>query len=383
MRHEIAKSMLYPIFAARTRVEPKQRLRLRRFAEASIFSVAYLLLLAIFHAEGKVDRETLFEACAIVATLIFGLFLIFHLGLNLRFPDPSLTVVQVLAAVSTMLFVFYRAPESRLVFTPCFFIALMFGMLRCSGAKLAVLGLVSLSAFALVIWRRYGDNNDVAELRLDILQFVVIATTFPWLVFLGGRVKRLQRNLLDMNIKMEDVEQKVYQDDLTGIHNRRGILVAMQDSRRRADATGEPFSVCVIDLDLFKRYNDEFDHLTGDRVLQTFVQAARNGLRSTDVFGRYGGDEFVQILPQTALSGAVLDAERLRDRISMLHIPLPRSMDQLTVSIGVAQYRSGETINQTFARADEALYRAKQMGRNRVECGCETPDIAESGHTPS
>jgi len=383
VRHEIAKAMLDPIFAAPTLVDPKQRLRLRSFAEASIFSVVYLLLLAIFHAEGKVDRETLFEACAIVATLIFGLFLIFHLGLNLRFPDPSLTVVQVLAAVSTMLFVYYRAPESRLVFTPCFFIALMFGMLRCSGAKLVVLGLVSLSAFALVIWRRYGDTNDVAVLRLDILQFVVIATTFPWLVFLGGRVKRLQRNLLDMNVKMEDIEQKAYQDDLTGIHNRRGLLVAMQDSRRRADATGEPFSICVIDLDLFKRYNDEFDHLTGDRVLQAFVQAARNGLRSTDVFGRYGGDEFVQILPQTALSGAVLDAERLRDRISMLDIPLPRSMDQLTVSIGVAQYRSGETINQTFARADEALYRAKQMGRNRVEWGCETPDIAESGHTPT
>ena len=80
MRHEMAKSMLDPIFAAPTLVDSKQRLRLRSFAEASIFSVVYLLLLAIFHAEGKVDRETLFEACAIVATLIFGLFLIFHLG---------------------------------------------------------------------------------------------------------------------------------------------------------------------------------------------------------------------------------------------------------------------------------------------------------------
>lgn len=382
MRHDIAKSMLDPIFAAPTRVESKQRLRLRRFAEASTFSVIYLLLLAIFHAQGKVDRETLFEACAIVAALIFGFFFIFHLGLNLRLPDPSLTVVQVLAAVSTMLFVFYRAPESRLAFTPCFFIALMFGMLRCSGAKLAVLGLVSLSAFALVIWHRYRGSNDAEVLRLDILHFVVIATTFPWLVFLGGRVKRLQRDLFDMNIKLEDIEQKAYQDDLTGIHNRRGLLVAMEDSRRRANATGEPFSICMIDLDLFKRYNDEFDHLTGDRVLQTFTQAARNGLRSADVFGRYGGDEFVQILPQTALSGAMLDAERLRDRISMLDVPLPRSMDQLTVSIGVAQYRSGETIDQIFARADEALYRAKQMGRNRVECCCTIGGIAESGHTP-
>lgn len=349
------------IFAAPTRVDPKQRLRVRSFAQASIFSVVYLLLLAIFHAQGKVDRETLFEACAVVVTVIFGFSLIFHLRLNLRFPDPSLTVFQVLAAVSTLLFVFYRAPESRLVFTPCFFVALLFGMLRCSGTKLAVLGSVSLSALALMIWRRFTDNNDSEVLRLDILQFVVIATTFPWLVFLGGRVKRLQRDLLDMNIK-------AYHDDLTGIHNRRGLLAAMEDSRQRADATGEPFSICVIDLDLFKRYNDEFDHLTGDRVLQTFAQVARDGLRSTDVFGRYGGDEFLQILPQTALSGAMLDAERLRNRVNMAHVPLPRSVDQLTVSIGVAEYRSGETTGQTFARADEALSRAKQMGRNRIEC---------------
>jgi diguanylate cyclase (GGDEF)-like protein len=108
--------------------------------------------------------------------------------------------------------------------------------------------------------------------------------------------------------------------------------------------------------------------LTGDRVLQAFAQAVREGLRSTDVFGRYGGDEFVQILPNTALAGALLDAERLRSRISSLDIPFARSMGTLTVSIGVAQYRLGETVVHTFSRADAALYKAKQLGRNRVEC---------------
>jgi len=145
-------------------------------------------------------------------------------------------------------------------------------------------------------------------------------------------------------------------------------MVAMEESKQRANASGEPLSICVIDLDLFKRYNDEFDHLTGDRVLQAFAQAARDGLRSTDVFGRYGGDEFVQILPRTALAGAMLDAERLRKRISTLEIPFAPSMGPLTVSVGVAQYRPGETVVQTFARADGALYKAKQLGRNRVEC---------------
>ena len=219
-----------------------------------------------------------------------------------------------------------------------------------------------------MIWRRYSDNHDTEMLRLDMLQCLVIAITFPWFVFIGGRVKQLQRDLVDVNIKLEDTEEKARRDDLTGVYNRRALMVAMEGAKQRANATGEPLSICVIDLDLFKRYNDEFDHLTGDLVLRTFAQTAWGGLRSTDFFGRYGGEEFVQILPHTGLAGAMLDAERLRNRISTLDIPFARSMGPLTVSVGVAQYRPGETIVQTFSRADRALYKAKQLGRNRVEC---------------
>src|SRR5258708_26770220 len=114
-------------------------------------------------------------------------------------------------------------------------------------------------------------------------------------------------------------------DFLAGLINRRALMVAMEESKQRATASGEPLSICVIDLDLFKRYNDEFDHLTGDRLLQAFAQAARDGLRSTDVFGRYGGDELVQILPHTALAGAMLHAERLSHRTSTLDMPFARS----------------------------------------------------------
>src|SRR5882757_4960495 len=135
MRRHIPTSMRDLISEAPspTREESKQRLRLRRFMQASIFSVLYLLVLAIFYTQDKVDRETLFEACAIVATVIFGFFIVFRLGFNRRFPDPSLTVFQLLAAVFTMLFVVYRAPDSRLAFTAFFFVALMFGMLRWPG----------------------------------------------------------------------------------------------------------------------------------------------------------------------------------------------------------------------------------------------------------
>jgi diguanylate cyclase len=344
----------------------RQRLRLRRFLQASAFSVLYLVVLLVFHLQGRADRRTLVEACVVVSSVILGFFVVFRLGLNRRFPDPSLTVFQLLSAVFTMLFVFYRAPDTRLAFSAFFFVAMMFGMLRCSGTKLIVLGVISMAAFALAIWRRYADTHGADTLRLDVLQFIVIAVTFPWFIFLGGRVKQLQRDLQEVSTKLEDIEEMARRDDLTGLYNRRALKISMEEWKQRANTSGEPLSLCVIDLDLFKRYNDEFDHLTGDRVLQAFAQAAREGLRSSDVFGRYGGEEFVLILPHTSLTGAMLDAERLRARISALDLSFARSSGPLTISVGVAQYRPGETIVETFARADGALFKAKQHGRNRV-----------------
>lgn len=349
-------------------VDIKQGLRLRRFLLASAFSVLYLVVLVVFYTQDKISGATLIEAHAIVVLFILFFYGLFRLRMNLRFADPSLTVGQMMASVGTMLYVVYHAPDTRLAFIAFFFVALMFGMLRHSDRKLALLGSISLLSYALVSALRYSRNGDAEMLRLDMLQLLVITATFPWFVFIGGRVRRLQRDLNAVSIKLEDIEEQARRDDLTGVYNRRALLVALEESKRRADASGEPLSICVIDLDLFKRYNDEFDHLTGDHVLRTFAQFVQQGLRATDVFGRYGGEEFVQILRNTTLTGALADAERLRERITTLDIPIARSIGGLTVSIGVAQYAPGETIIHTFARADEAMYKAKQRGRNRVEC---------------
>ena len=353
--------------AARKQDDSKQALRWRRFLLAGTFSVLYLVVLTVFYTQDKIDRETLREACAIVAGLILIFFSVFRTGLNLRFGDPSLTGWQLLAAVLTMAYVVYRAPETRIVFTAFFFVALMFGMLRHSGTKLALLGSISLLCFALAILLRYIDTRDFQTLQTDVLQALVMTVTLPWFLLIGRKVKQLQRGLDEVSVRLEDIEEKARRDDLTGVYNRRALMVAMEESKRRADATRKPLSICVLDLDYFKRYNDELGHWIGDQVLRTFAGAVQEGMRATDLFGRYGGEEFVQILRDTTLAGAMADAERLRQRISGLEIPIARPLGQLTVSIGVAQYKSGETIIRTFARADRALYKAKHRGRNRVE----------------
>jgi len=170
----------------------KQRLRLHRFLLASTFSMLYVGVLAIYYTQRQIDRETLVAALAIVGVAILAYYALFHYRLNLRFHDPSLTVPQVTTAVCTMLLVVYRAPETRAVFTAFFFVALMFGMLRASARQLAVMGSLSLAGFAAVTLLRYTTIGDGAMLRLDMLQLGVTAITFPWLVFIGGRVKQLK-----------------------------------------------------------------------------------------------------------------------------------------------------------------------------------------------
>ena len=346
--------------------EFKQRLRMRRFLLASLFSVLYLLVLALFSILNKMDRETLIAACAIVAALISVFFITFRTGFNRAFSDPSLTGWQILAAVCVMLFVIYRSPETRLAFTAFFFVALMFGMLRLSARRLARWGGISIILFAVVIWLRYANNRDVEILRVDALLCAVMAVTFPWFVYIGERVKRLERGLTDASIELDDVEEAAWRDELTGLYNRRAINVALDEAKQHADAVDEPLSICIIDLDHFKRFNDELGHLAGDEVLRTFAHAVQVASRPTDVLGRYGGEEFIQILPRTDLAGALREAERVRLLVGALELPVSRPVGPLTVSIGVAQYEARESPMQTFARADAALGRAMAAGRDRV-----------------
>jgi len=144
----------------------RQQVRLRRFLLASAFSVLYLVVLSVFRFHDGIDRATLLQPCTIVALLIVAFSILFVSRLNLRFADPSLTAWQLLASVFTMLYIAYRAPDTRLAFVAFAFVAFMFAMLRHSGATLAVLASVSLLAFAAMIGVRYATGQAARVIEL-------------------------------------------------------------------------------------------------------------------------------------------------------------------------------------------------------------------------
>ena len=167
---------------------------------------------------------------------------------------------------------------------------------------------------------------------------------------------------------LSTINELAIRDELTGIHNRRFLLDLVEKEKERADRNGSEFCLCLFDIDFFKRINDTYGHAAGDVVLRAFAQTVQGQLRALDAFGRYGGEEFLLMLPETPAASAIALAERVRGAVEGLRCTDNDRTITLTVSVGVAEYRLGEKVAQTIVRADQALYLAKSGGRNRVLC---------------
>jgi diguanylate cyclase (GGDEF)-like protein len=171
---------------------------------------------------------------------------------------------------------------------------------------------------------------------------------------------------------LQKVEIDAATDALTGLWNRRALDDVLKQQVERRASSGRPFSILVLDIDFFKNINDEFGHMVGDDVLCAFAQRLREFLRSADICARFGGEEFVVVLPETSMSTAMEVGERIRKGIAQAPL-LNKPSVQATVSIGVATMEKEQGINELFAAADAAVYLAKNEGRNQVRSHMEMP----------
>jgi two-component system cell cycle response regulator len=179
---------------------------------------------------------------------------------------------------------------------------------------------------------------------------------------------------------MEQTKLLAQTDGLTQLCNRRQTSATLDSEVARSNRYGMPLSFVICDIDHFKLINDRFGHNTGDEVIRQVAGVLSSGIRSIDLAGRWGGEEFVLLLPSTTLDGAAVVAERLRAAVEALG-PFERGPDKVTVSVGVAEHERRRSAIELIERADKSLYRAKQQGRNRVELS-NTP-IGEKQETES
>jgi len=180
------------------------------------------------------------------------------------------------------------------------------------------------------------------------------------------RVDEYQQQVQKLEGEMALLSDRLHEDQLTQLLNRRGLARAFESEMARADRSGRPLSLAVLDVDNFKHINDQLGHQAGDLALVHLARIVRRSIRPTDVISRYGGEEFVILLPETPADAAVSVMSRVQRELTKRIFLHNNERVLITFSAGVAQRAFGESQEELIARADQALYHAKQAGKNRV-----------------
>ena len=229
-----------------------------------------------------------------------------------------------------------------------------------------VVALITLGSIAVSILiaagLTYGVFGGSMGFSAWVITIVTPATIAPVMTFLTLRL------VLQLERVRADLDHAVHHDPLTGLHNRRYFMQKLQQQIAEACAGGPPFAVAIMDVDNFKAINDRHGHLGGDEVLRQLARRCQAQLRSSDVLARIGGEEFAVLIRQADLEQAQRCAERYLLAAQEQPVSMPSGPQRVTISIGLALFQQGMTqIDRLLWLADQALYAAKNKGKNRIE----------------
>ncbi len=246
---------------------------------------------------------------------------------------------------------------------------MIYGMQRLDRGRLAALAAFALVTHGTALFMLI-DSGHPLKLHAAWAQFAVLAAAFACSAYAAGSVLRLRERLAEARRQLHDLarqaDERASRDALTGAHHRHHLMEALEREIARAERTGKPLCVARVDLDGLGGINEAHGQAAGDIALKRFTAAATGALRDVDVFGRYGGKEFLVLMPDTGLAGAVIAAERLRSAVGGEPLPEVRGRRHLSCTLGVAEHRKGENTRLLIGRAEAGLSYAKAAGRDRV-----------------
>lgn len=341
-------------------------------------AISYLVdtvLLACFSVIGVLPWSVppVFLLCGL---LVCGAF---HLVLDSEFPerlrDHHMVMEQMVVNCAVLMAILLWAPQVGVPLMMLSFVIFAFGALRMK-FRTVVFGSTALAVAMGLVVALFGDGVDlpIATSTQRVVSGLWFSVVLSRLAFLGQHGAHLRALLNEQRAKLTvalaEVERLASRDELTGARNRRAIMRLTSEEHERMKRTGTPFAVALFDIDSFKQVNDEHGHLVGDEVLRRFVHAAAGAIRATDRLGRFGGEEFLLLMPTTDHEEAALAAgERVRDAVCRVGWSSVDGGLDVTVSAGVSVARPDDSVETLVGRADTALYAAKHAGRNCVRAG--------------
>jgi diguanylate cyclase (GGDEF)-like protein len=303
---------------------------------------------------------------------IIGIFVVMsEAGVGDKHTDHYLTVFQISAHMALQFVFLVSVPTIGIAFISVLFLIFAFGTLRMTSAQAMFTWAIAASGLAAVfIASELPIGMPVATKLQRIASMLCFVLVIGQCAFLGLFGATLRKILYRRSIELKDAYRRIEElaelDELTGSYNRRCIMRLLDAGMEKARQTSAPCAIALIDLDWFKRINDAHGHPVGDEVLRTFAITIFANIRPADCFGRYGGEEFLLLLPDTAGDAASRMMERLRGIVADLDWSAFSPGMRVTISAGVVTLRDVDTADTFLARADSALYSAKAQGRNRV-----------------
>jgi diguanylate cyclase (GGDEF)-like protein len=347
----------------------KQRRQIQAMIAPSYFVDGLILLLYAHAGAIPVTIGPAYAACGFLSVAFY--LLLSETGFTERFKDHYFVVPQLFISLALLLSFAYIAPEVGAMFLCTVFLAFNFGSLRSTPWQSALLWTAMTAGLAvLFLLTDKPIGLPVGNPSERLATMLVFALTIGRCMFVGLFSSSMRQSLYQSGQKLKEAYRRIEElaelDELTGAFNRRCIMRMLEEEISRGQRMGSPCSIALIDLDFFKRINDAFGHPTGDEVLRTFAISVFANIRNIDRFGRYGGEEFLLILPDTTEESAAHMLDRLRGIVAELDWSAFSPGMQVTISAGLATLRQNETSDTFLARADNALYASKARGRNRI-----------------
>lgn len=360
-------------------VSADQALRLQRLSMSFRSYLFTFTLVCFCWFQDMIAGPIVVHYGGFVLLLNLCFFALIRTGYNLRYDDPSMTFAQITVSIVPAMYVMYflDSGQARSVFLYLGIVPALYGILGLNTRQFIKVAIWYVIAFSTMLSLLALYRPMAMDVSLELVQLIALILVMSQMAWIGGYINHLRSKLRKRNLELqsttgqleealEQLGELARRDELTGLYNRRHLFEVLDQERNRVHRKHETFSVCIADIDFFKQVNDTHGHQMGDQVLRKVANELNEGLRNIDCIGRYGGEEFLIVLPQTALEGARIKAERFRQQVEKLSFTSEGKPFHVTLSIGLAEHKLEENVDDTIQRADEALYRAKNSGRNRT-----------------
>lgn len=367
---DLARSCLGRFSDAVLTTDHKQRRCLTVLLIASLVKLIGVALMAYGAMFDLFRAHEVTVLALLVMAEVAGFYGIIRSGWNQRCADPTLSFPQTIAAQTLIAGVYAIAGPAHPAALSVLALVLVFGMFSMRVETVRTVCLYTLVLVgAVMAWRARTDPH-LYPARLEIIYFVLLATVLAVISQLSAQLMGMRQRLKTQKVALENalarIQEIATRDELTGLPNRRNMMGQLHEHALRRSRGGPPFYVAMVDLDHFKEINDTYGHAVGDDTLRALATQAQSVLRNTDIIGRWGGEEFLLVLPESPPGEPVVGVERLRARLSTLAACPAAPELRVRFSAGLTRYRDGEAVDLAIERADRALYEAKADGRNRT-----------------